>query len=215
MRFIIATALLATATVSQAQMPAPSAEPIPKGSYTLDKAHTSLLFRVDHMGFSTFTARFTRYDAKLDFDPAKPGASSVNVTVDPRSITSDNAPDGFLNMLATGKEWLDAGSFPEMKFVSRDVRVVSDGALIVSGDLTLHGVTRPIELRARFNGGYAGHAYDPAARVGFSAEGTFKRSDFGVTIGIPGPDRPLGVGDQVKVTLEAEFTGPPLKVASR
>jgi polyisoprenoid-binding protein YceI len=215
MRFIVATALLATAAVSQAQMPAPSSEPIPKGANTLDKAHTSQLVRVDHMGFSTFTARFTRYDARLDFDPARPASSSVNVTVDPRSITSDNAPDGFLNMLATGKGWLDAGSFPEMKFVSREVQVVSDGALVVRGDLTLHGVTKPVELRARFNGGYAGHPYDPAARIGFSAEGSFRRSDFGVSLGIPGPGQPLGVGDQVNVTLEAEFTGPPLKVASR
>jgi polyisoprenoid-binding protein YceI len=214
MRFIVATALLA-ASVSQAQIPPPSAEPIPKGSYTLDKAHASLIFRVDHLGFSTFTGRFTSYDAKLDFDPAKPASSSVDVTIDPRSIASDNAPDGFLSTLASGKDWLDAGEYPEMKFVSRGVDVADDGGLTVRGDLTVRGVTRPIVLNARFNGGYAGHPFDPAARIGFSAEGSFKRSDFGVAFGIPAPGTSFGVSDQVKVTLEAEFTGPPLQVANR
>jgi polyisoprenoid-binding protein YceI len=215
MRFVTALALLAIAATTRAETSTSSPAPIPKGSYTLDKAHTSLLFRVDHMGFSTFTARFTRYDAKLEFDPARPAAASVNVTIDPRSISSDNAPDGFLDSLATSKDWLDAGEFPEMKFVSRGVEVVSDGNLRVRGDLTVRGVTRPIVLAARFNGGYAGQAYDPAARIGFSAEGSFKRSDFGIAFGIPGPGMPYGVSDQVKVTLESEFTGPPLKVAQR
>ncbi|HUQ09724.1 MAG TPA: YceI family protein [Steroidobacteraceae bacterium] len=215
MRFITAIALLATAAISQAQVPPPSSEPIPKGSYTLDKAHTSLIFRVDHLGFSTFTARFTRYDAKLDFDPTKLGASSVDVTIDPRSISSDNAPDGFLDTLAAGKDWLDASEYPEMKFVSRGVESPSDGTLLVRGDLTVRGITKPIVLNARFNGGYAGHPFDPAARIGFSAEGSFKRSDFGVAFGIPAPGTTFGVSDEVKVTLEAEFTGPPLKVAKR
>lgn len=215
MRFITALALLATASVTQAQIPPPSSEPIPKGSYSLDKAHASLLFRVDHLGFSTFTGRFTAYDAKLNFDPSQPATSSVNVTIDPRSISTDNAPDGFLNTLATGKDWLDAGQFPEMKFVSRSVEVVSDKNLRVHGDLTLHGVTKPIVLEARFNGGYAGHPFDPAARIGFSAQGSFRRSDFGVAFGVPAAGSTFGVSDQVKVILEAEFTGPPLKVAQR
>jgi polyisoprenoid-binding protein YceI len=215
MRLVTALALLVTATATQAQIPAPSSEPIPKGTYTLDKSHASLLFRVNHLGFSTFTGRFTRYDAKLDFDPARPATSSVDVTIDPRSISTDNAPDGFLETLATGKDWLDASEFPEMKFVSRRVEVVSGGDLLVHGELTLRGITRPLVLTARFNGGYAGHPFDPAARVGFSAQGSFNRSDFGVAFGIPAPGTTLGVSDQVKVTLEAEFTGPPLKVAKR
>jgi polyisoprenoid-binding protein YceI len=212
MRLIAALALLATAT-AQAQMPPPSREPLPKGTYTLDKPHASLIFRVDHLGFSAFTGRFTRYDARLEFDPDRISASTVAVTIDPRSIATDNAPDGFLDTLATGKDWLDATQFPEMKFVSRSVEVVSSTDLRVHGDLTLRGVTRPIVLAARFNGGYAGHPFDPAARIGFSAQGSFKRSDFGIAAGIPEPGATFGVSDKVKVILEAEFTGPPLKVA--
>lgn len=215
MRLLSTLSLLLIASVSQAQIPPASQNPIPRGAYTLDKAHASLLFHVNHLGFSTFTGRFTSYDARLDFDPAKPAASRVEVAIDPRSISSDNAPDGFLDTLATSTDWLDANRFPEMKFVSRHVEVVSPNDLRVSGDLTMHGITRPIVLAARFNGGYAGHPFDPAARVGFSAQGSFKRSEFGLASGVPAPGSTLGVSDEVQVTLEAEFTGPPLKVAKQ
>lgn len=212
MRFLIA-ALLITTSAAQAQVPPPSSDPIPKGSYSLDKAHASLIFRVNHLGFSSFTGRFTQYDARLEFDPTKPASSSVSVTIDPRSISSDNAPGGFLDTLATSKDWLDAAEFPEMKYVSQRVEVVSPQELRVHGQLTVRGVTKPLVLVTRFNGGYAGHPFDPAARVGFSAQGSFKRSDFGLAYGVPTGDSKFGVGDEVQVMLEAEFTGPPLKVA--
>jgi polyisoprenoid-binding protein YceI len=70
-------------------------------------------------------------------------------------------------------------------------------------------------LATRFNGGYAGHPFDPAARIGFSAEGSFKRSDFGVSAGVPAAGSSFGVSDEVQVVIEAEFTGPPLKVARK
>ena len=80
--------------------------------------------------------------------------------------------------------------------------------LRVRGDLTLQGVTRPIVLEATFNGGYAGHPMDPNARIGFSAQGTLKRSEFGIAQGIPAPGTTMGVSDEVNVVIEAEFTGP-------
>ncbi|HEX6639180.1 MAG TPA: YceI family protein [Steroidobacteraceae bacterium] len=216
MRLFATLTLLTIAAVSQAQpeLPPPSTEPIPKGTYTLDKAHASLLFRLNHLGFSRFTGRFASFDARLDLDPRKLGASSVDVTIDPRSISTDNAPDGFLDML-TGKSWLDAAEFPEVKFVSRRVEVVSPTDLRVHGELTLRGVTRPIVLAASFNGGYASHPFEPQARVGFSAQGSFKRSDFGLAEGIPTGNSTFGVSDEVQVVLEAEFNGPPLKVAKQ
>ena len=213
MRHIIALTLLSLAGTAQAQLPPPSSEPIPSGKYTLDKPHASLLFRVNHLGFSSFTGRFTRYDAQLDFDPKNPGAARVDVTIDPRSVTTDSAPEGFLEMLVTGKEWLDANEFPEMKFTSRRIEVVSPEILRVHGDLTLRGIRKPLVLEARFNGGYASHPFDPAARIGFSAEGTFRRSEYGVAQGLPAAGSHFGIGDEVKVMLEAEFSGPPAKVA--
>jgi polyisoprenoid-binding protein YceI len=196
MRLSATLAIFALAAAAQAgdNVPAPVQAPVPAGAYALDKAHTSLVFRVNHLGFSAFTARFTRYDAKLAFDPAKPADASVDVTIDPASISSDNAPDGFLEVL-NGDKFLDTAKYPQMKFTSRAVEAGQDGTLRIRGDLTLRGVTKPVTLEARYNGGYAGHPYDPQARIGFSARGTFKRSDFGVTIGIPSPSMPWGVGD--------------------
>ena len=212
MRLITTLSLLLIASAAQAEDFQPSKAPVPAGKYSLDLAHASLVFRVSHLGFSTYTGRFTRYDAKLDFDPRRPDAARVEVTIDPRSIHADNAPDGFLETLANSKDWLDAAQFPEMKFVSKSVEA-SGETLRVHGELTVRGVTRPLVLEARYNGGYASHPFEARARIGFSAQGSFKRSDFGVVYGVPAAGSTFGVGDHVQVVLEAEFTGPPAKVA--
>ncbi len=212
MRLLASLTLLVIASATQAQMP--STDPVPKGVYSLDKAHASLTFRVSHLGFSTWTARFTRYDAKLEFDPERPTAASVKVSIDPRSISADNVPDDFLETLATDDKWLDANEYPKMSFVSKRVESVGD-TLLVHGDLTVRGVTRPLVLLARYNGGYASHPYEPQARIGFSAQGSFKRSDFGIDYGMPTPGSTFGVGDEVQVILEAEFHGPPPRTAHR
>src|SRR5678815_5777418 len=93
----------------------PAAAPVPAGTYQVDKAHTSLLFQVDHLGFSTYTGRFTRLDAQLRFNPNDLASSRVTVNIDPHSIEADNAPSGFMQTLA-GKDWLDADRFSEMTF---------------------------------------------------------------------------------------------------
>jgi polyisoprenoid-binding protein YceI len=72
-------------------------------------------------------------------------------------------------------------------------------------------VTRPVALDATYNGGYAGHPMDPHARIGFSARGALRRSEFGIAAGIPAPGSLMGVGDEIEVIIEAEFSGPPLK----
>ena len=180
---------------------------VPKGAYEIDPLHTSLVFRVSHLGFSTYTGRFTKIDAKLDFDPSRLAAARVDVTIDPRSIQADNAPSGFLDSLA-GKGWLDAEKFPAMSFRSTSVEVTGKNSFRLHGDLTVHGVTKPLVLDASYNGGYASHPYEPRARIGFSARGAFKRSDFGVNYGIPAPGTTFGIGDEVQVLLETEFSGP-------
>jgi len=205
-------ALLAAFTLAANAATAPpvaSVAPVPKGAYTVDKAHTSLIFRVSHMGFSVYTGRFTRIDAQLRFDPANIPSSNIEVTIDPHSISADNPPEGFLETLA-GKDWLDAEHFPQMTFRSKSLESTGRQTLRIRGELTLHGVTRPVTLEARYNGGYAGHPFDPHARVGFSAHGLLKRSDFGVSYGIPAPGTTMGVGDEVEVIIETEFSGPPL-----
>ncbi|MEJ0085118.1 MAG: YceI family protein [Pseudomonadota bacterium] len=208
MRVLTSSALWILAAAAQASTPA-NTPSVPKGVYTLDKAHTSLIFRVNHLGFSTFTGRFTGVDARLETDPSKLSASKLDVTIDPASIASDNAPDGFLAMVA-GKGWLDAQDFPTMHYRSTKVEVIGANKVRIDGELTFHGVTKPVVLEAKYNGGYAGHPMDPHARIGFSATGRFKRSDFGVTVGVPAPGTTMGVGDEVEVVLETELSGPAL-----
>jgi polyisoprenoid-binding protein YceI len=194
------------------KVPPPSMAPVPAGAYTVDKAHSSLVMRLDHLGFSHFTARFTRFDAELKFDPVNLAASSAKVTVDPKSIDSDNAPAGFMDQLR-GEMWLNVAKYPQITFRSTKVEGAGTKGMRITGDLTLHGVTKPVVLNATYNGGYAGHPMDPHARIGFSATGTFKRSDFGMAYGIPAPGTTMGVGDAVNLVIEAEFSGPPLPAA--
>jgi polyisoprenoid-binding protein YceI len=159
---------------------------VPAGDYKLDPAHANLEFKVSHLGFSHYTARFTDFDVTLKFDPANPSTSSVEATIDPKSLALPTPPAGFKDEL-TGKSWLDAAQYPAITFRSTKVEVTGANTAKVTGDFTLHGVTKPVVLDATFNGGYAGHPMDrllgpPHARIGFSAHrGVFKRlSEFGI-----------------------------------
>jgi len=182
----------------------------PAGAYTLDKTHASLDFRVNHIGFSNYTAHFASFDAQLQFDPANPAASSVTATVDPKSLVIPAPPKGFVDELL-GAKWLDATQFAQMKFQSTKVELTGANTARITGDFTLHGVTLPVTLDATFNGGYAGNAYDPQARIGFSARGSLQRSAFGVKEGVPPPGSTMGVSDNVDIVIEAEFSGPKFK----
>jgi polyisoprenoid-binding protein YceI len=195
---------------------APAAKPampqVPAGDYKLDKAHASLVFTVNHLGFSHYTARFTEFDASLKFDPANPTASTIEASIDPRSLDLPAPPAGFKAVLL-GPNWLDAAKHPTITFRSTKVEVTGANTAKITGDFTLHGVTKPVVLEATFNGGYAGHPMDPHARIGFSAHGVFKRSDFGIAYGVPAPGTTMGVSDEVDVRIETEFSGPPLAKA--
>ncbi len=180
------------------------------GAYSLDKAHGSLFFRVNHLGLSHYTARFSRFDAQLQFDPDHPAAQSVTASVDARSIQTDfPLPTPDFDAQLQGGPWLDAAQHPRMSFRSTRIDVTGAKTASITGDLTLRGVTRPVTLEATFNGGYGSNPYDPmGSRIGFSAHGTLKRSEFGMTMGIPAPGTTFGVSDEVDLIIEAEFTKP-------
>lgn len=188
----------------------PVAPDVPAGAYTLDKAHASLIFRVNHLGFSNYTARFKRFDAQLQFDPANLAASSVTAKIDPGSLETDYPDPATLDFNAQlqGEQWLNTAQFPEMTFRSTAIELTGPGMMRVNGELALHGITRPVILDVTFNGGYAGHPMDPRARIGFSAHGSLKRSLFGIAFGVPEPGSTMGVSDDVEVLIEAEFSGP-------
>jgi polyisoprenoid-binding protein YceI len=195
----------------------PAAPPLaapPAGDYTLDKAHTNVQLRVSHLGLSTYTTRFTRVDAALSFDPAKPTAAHVFAQIDSASIDMNAWPTVCVDILR-GPQLLDTEKFPKIVFRSESVRMTGAQTMDITGTLELHGVTRPVTLNAIYHGGYAGIAkMDPRARIGFSARGSFKRSDFGMVFGLPPPGSDMGVGDLVDISIEAEFTGPELVAGS-
>jgi polyisoprenoid-binding protein YceI len=182
----------------------------PAGQYQLDKSHASLQLRVSHLGFSTYTTRFSRFDAELAFDPSNIPASKVVTTIDASSLELDAAPAVCIDIVK-GPQMLDTAKFPKIVFRSEKVRMTGAKSMEITGTLELHGVTRPVVLTGTFNGGYAGMPkMDPHARVGFSAHGSFKRSDFGIAFGVPAPGTTMGVGDLIDISIEVEFTGPPL-----
>lgn len=200
----------AAAPAAQGQKQPRAPADAPAGTYAMDLAHTSINFRVSHMGLSRYTARFTRADGVLVFDPAQPAAQSITATIDAGSLQTNYPDPGKLDFDSqVEKEFLEAGKFPKITFRSTKVEVTGPRSARVTGDLTLHGVTRPVTLETTFNGGYKANGMDPLGnRIGFSARGAFRRSDFGVAYGVPAPGTTFGVGDEVDLAIETEFTMP-------
>lgn len=208
-RYGMFLALMLLATPALAQEPPPDPNP-PAGSYRLDLTHGRLTFKVSHLGFSSYTAFFRDFSADLAFDPADPAAMQVRAVVQAASVET-LYPDKTLdfNALIAGADFLDAAKYPVMTFTSTGVAPTGAQTAKVTGDLTLHGVTKPVTLDVTYNGGWAAHPMDPGgARIGFSATGRLRRSEFGIAYGLPAPGSTLGVGDEVRIEIEAEFINP-------
>jgi polyisoprenoid-binding protein YceI len=113
------------------QAPAPEAVAVvtdaPAGEYRLDRAHADLTFRVDHIGYSTYTGRFSDFDATLRFEPANPEAMSLQAAVNVSSLTLPAPPEGFTEAML-GPQWFDAAQFPTMTFRSTSVRQTGGNA---------------------------------------------------------------------------------------
>ena len=194
----ILSAALATAALSAQAPPAPaSSNPasVQAGSYKVDADHTQVLFGVSHMGFSTYSGRFSGVNGTLQLDPRRIAATRLDITVPVASVsTTSEKLDGELR----SADWLDAGKYAQMRF--RSVRVTPTGAsrARIDGELTLHGVTRPLILQARFVGAGA-NPLSKAYTVGFEATGTLSRSAFGVKTYVP------VIGDRVTLTIAGAF----------
>jgi polyisoprenoid-binding protein YceI len=105
---------------------------------------------------------------------------------------------------------LCADKHPKITFVSTKIESTRSYAAKIHDDLTMKGVAKPVILDATLIGGYKGFTpYDPNARIGFSAKGIIKCSDFGISHAIPQTESPMGVSDEVEVLIDAEFNGPP------
>lgn len=194
--------------------PAPvmvAASAMPEGNYVLDPSHASITWRVNHLGTSYYTARFGKFDAKINFNPKDLAKSSLEVKVDPNSIRTDynliregvfveaKKSMDFDKELSTGEKWFNAAKFPDITFVAKKIKKTGDKTGVIMGDLTMMGVTKPVELKAVFNGGYVKHPLSGIPVMGFSATASIKRSDWGLAAFVP------KVADKVDLIIEAEF----------
>ena len=197
---------LALAAAAALSLPAAAqlASDVPAGTYKIDPAHASLTWKVSHMGMSNYTARFTKLDATLAFDPAKPETAKLTATVDPTSIRTDYPfveKENFDKVLVESAKWFNAGVAKTITFNSTSVKMTGAKTADVTGDLTLLGVTKPVVLKVTFNGGLKEHPFAKKPAIGFSATGVVKRSEFGMGNAIP------IVGDDVTLLIEAEMFG--------
>lgn len=167
------------------------------GAYDLDSGHGKITWSVDHMGFSTYYGQFVNVQAQLTLDPANPANSSLTATIPLTEVDSNS--DGLDRHLQTA-DFFDTANHPTATFVSRSITLDADDAneATVVGDLTLRGVTRPVTIEVEFN--QAGPSMGNTYKAGFDGEATIKRSEFGITYGIP-----MGLGDDVKLHIEGEF----------
>ncbi len=197
--FLAPAGCLLLAGAAQAQTPAnTSPAAVQPGAYKVEPGHTRVLFSVSHMGFTKWYGDFTGASGTLTLDPKNPAAASLAVTLPVASVSTTNAKlDGELK----AADWLDAERFPRASFKSTAVTPKGPGTADVTGDLTLHGVTRPLTLHVTFNGAGV-NPLDKAYTAGFEAHGTIKRSDFGVTKYVP------LIGDDVDLTLSGAFEKP-------
>lgn len=179
------------------------------GTYRLDPSHSSLIFEVDHIGISTFRASFDSFTATMELDPATPATAQLTATIEAASLDIPTPePEGFRAMLLS-PPWFDVAKHPQITLQSTAIRLTGARAAEVEGILILNGNSAPVTLTVTALGGWEGNQYDPNARIGFHAEGRFSRSALGFDVGLPPPGTTMGVGDEVRFTIDAEFTGPP------
>lgn len=162
--------------------------------YTFDKAHTQILFFVDHLGFSKSQGEFLSYDGYYNFDRENPENSEVEVTIQTESIDMD---DEKWDAHMKNEDFFHVEKYPAMTFKSTDIEVTGENTAKITGDFTLLGVTKPVTLDVTHNKS-GKHAFSGKYVSGFSATTTIKRSEFGMEYGLP------MIGDEAQVRIEVE-----------
>lgn len=198
MKSAVAAFMIAAALALPAGAQAAATNDVAKvegGQFTVDKSHAKILFSIEHFGFSIYYGIFTDFDASLRFNPKQLTKSAVDVTVHMAGIDTTNPK---LDAHLKSADFFDVAKYPTATFKSTGIVVTGPTTGRITGDLTLHGVTRPIVLNATFIGGGV-NPLTKAYVVGFSATATLKRSDYGVKAFIP------AVGDAVNLIISGEF----------
>lgn len=179
-------------------------------TYELEPTHAFLSFTVIHGGISEYTVDFTDFTATLDFNEEDPSASSLTATINPLGLNVNYPSDfkaGHANLpyetwpetLSKDPRFLDAEDYPEIKFVSTSIEKTGDDTGTVTGDLTFLGVTKPVTLDVTYNGVANAPWYGERDLIGFNANGSLSRSEFGQTSleGI--------ISDEVEIRFSGEF----------
>lgn len=193
---IAATGGLVSAATPGPANPNPAA--VAAGHYTVEPSHTRVQFTVSHMGFTDWYGDLTGASGTLVFDPRNLDASIVDISIPVASVSTTNAK---LDDELRGEQWFDAARYPTVHFVSTRVVRSGSAAATIIGNLTFHGVTRPVTLQAHFNG--AGiNSLDKNYTVGFNAATTIRRSDFGMKTYVP------LIGDTTELRISAAFVRP-------
>ncbi|HKR17832.1 YceI family protein [Rhizorhapis sp.] len=203
MRKILAASALALTALALGPVVAQDAPALPgapdparvqAGTYVMDPAHTQVAFTVNHFGFNNYVGLFGTPTGSLTIDPKQPEKASLTVKIPMNEVrTSSTKLDEHLKT----PDFLDTAKYPTAKFVSTSIKVDGNEADI-TGNLTLHGVTRPVTIDAQFTGAGT-HPMNKKLNIGFSGTTTIKRSDFGIDKFVP------LVSDEVKLAITAAF----------
>ena len=161
--------------------------------YTIDASHTAVTWHINHFGFSTPTGKFMNVEGAITLDEENPENSSVEVTI-PIDKINTGVPD--LDAHLKKEDFFNVEKYPTATFVSNKVELVSDKEAKVHGDLTLHGVTKPVVLDVQLNK-LAENMFKKQT-AGFTASTMIKRCDFGITTYLP------NLGDEIKIEIESE-----------
>lgn len=146
------------------------------GEWMIDAAHSRIGFSVRHALVTTVRGAFTEYQSRLYFDGRDPSRSRAEIVLSTTSVdTGVEQRDAHL----MGRDFLDAATYPRMRFVSTAVRLVGNDVYHMAGELTIKSITRPVDLELT----YIGHVMDPFGyeRVGFDGTTTINRSEWGLT----------------------------------
>ncbi|WHU47956.1 YceI family protein [Gordonia sp. L191] len=170
--------------------------PIAAGTWTIDPVHSTVGFSVKHLMVSKVRGKFDTFSGTITV--AEDGTPSVQAEIDVTSITTGNEQrDGHIK----SADFFDAETYPKATFTSTAVRPDGDD-YVLTGDFTLHGVTKPVDLKLEFNGVNPGMGNGPVA--GFEATTVLNRKDFGIDIEMPLEGGGVVIGDKVTITLEIE-----------
>lgn len=193
---LLAGCLWATSVCAQSVATNPGLAP--SGRYRVVRDHTQVVFSAMHLGLSPYFGRIGGATGTMTFSPLDPARSTVAIELDARSISTMSEA---VRRALCADDAFACEKSPRIQFRSTAVRRTSETNGEITGDLTLAGVTKPVTLSARFHGGMQGPLGQDNYQLGFSAEATIKRSDFGITKMIWSPT----VSDEVRLFIAAEF----------